>query len=532
MTRARMWIGRLGLLAALVLGLGATGPLLAQPSSSAPAASAPTASAPAAPAPAASAPASPGYGGPRPPPRTGELEPKKEAPPVEVEKREPTDYDGRPDVTSAAEDALWIPRVLFFPVYIVTEYFLRVPLGALTVAVEENDVIATIQNFFFFGPDKNIAIIPTGLIDFGFRPSVGLYFLWNDFLTKGNDLRATAAFGGIQFWKGGLANRIGIDTPVGTERSKSYVQFEANFLTRHDLLFWGVGSTTSDDDEATYGIFTWGGGARIHVEPWRGTFFEGWVTGRFTKTGAGECGGQVSVVTESYIARVCESPTLRRNVLDGAYPLPPQYGRPYATVKSGVRVALDSRDPRPAPGTGVAIDVSAEHVAELDQPALGGWLNWGGVVGAFVDLTGKQRVLGLTLAARFQDKLRDETIIPFTELVGAKHIEDVPDLDLLRGFKPGRLLGSSAIAATVDYRWPIWAFLDGTLQAGVGNTFEEPHLEDFDPELLRFSFLGGIRTPNHRDHSFNFLLGFGTKPFSEGAAPSGLRFVLGGTTGF
>ena len=33
----------------------------------------------------------------------------------------------------------------------------------------------------------------------------------------------------------------------------------------------------------------------------------------------------------------------------------------------------------------------------------------------------------------------------------------------------------------------------------VGNAFAERHLEDFDPERLRFSFVGGIRSPNHRD---------------------------------
>jgi hypothetical protein len=136
------------------------------------------------------------------------------------------------------------------------------------------------------------------------------------------------------------------------------------------------------------------------------------------------------------------------------------------------------------------------------------------------------------VAARFQDRVHSETVVPFTELVGAKHVEDVPDLDLMRGFQPGRLLGSSALVATLEYRWPIWAFIDGTLQAALGNAFAEPHLEDFDPELLRFSFVGGVRSPNHRDHSFNFLVGFGTDPLGEGAAPSAFRLVLGGTTGF
>src|SRR5688572_10935200 len=76
----------------------------------------------------------PGWGGPRPPPRDAELAPLP--PPPEGEKRAPQDYDGREDVTSAAEDALWIPRVLFFPLFVVSEYLVRAPLGAVIKGAE------------------------------------------------------------------------------------------------------------------------------------------------------------------------------------------------------------------------------------------------------------------------------------------------------------------------------------------------------------------------------------------------------------
>ena len=69
------------------------------------------------------------------------------------------------------------------------------------------------------------------------------------------------------------------------------------------------------------------------------------------------------------------------------------------------------------------------------------------------------------------------------------------------------------------------------MQTGVGNTFG-PHLEDFAPELLRYSFSAGIRSSNHRDHSFNLLLGFGTETFEQGADLTAVRFLFGGTTGF
>jgi len=77
----------------------------------------------------------------------------------------------------------------------------------------------------------------------------------------------------------------------------------------------------------------------------------------------------------------------------------------------------------------------------------------------------------------------------------------------------------------------VWTFIDGIMQTGVANTFGS-HLEDFDPGLLRFAFAGGLRSSNHRDHSFNLLLGFGTETVDQGADLMSVRFLFGGTTGF
>ncbi|HTJ80947.1 MAG TPA: hypothetical protein VL400_04465 [Polyangiaceae bacterium] len=490
----------------------------------------PASSSAAAPAASSSAAAPEGYGGPAPSAHPADLPARTDLAPGE--KRPAQDYDGRADVTSVGEDALWIPRVVFFPLWVVTEFFVRAPLGALTVAVEKNDVLGRLQDFLTFGPNHNIGIIPTGFVDFGFRPSVGLYFFWDDFIAPGNDLRASFGFGGIKYVKFGVADRIPISTPIGTERARSYFQLEADFLTRKDLGFFGVGPDTKREDEAGYGNTTYGGGGRVHIEPWRGTFFEGWVTARTTRTFEGECDGASDISEDlTTITRICDPPTLRRKILDGM-PAPESYGRPYTTAKTGVRVVLDSRPKRPAPGHGVAVDVSAEHAVDFDEPKLGSWVTWGGSIAGFVDLTETQRVLSLTVSVKFQDTIEDGYALPFTELIGVKHNEDIPDGDLMKGFRPGRLVGRSSVAATLGYHWPIWAFLDGTLEAAVGNAFADPHLEDFELDKLRFSFVGGVRTPNHRDHSFNFLLGVGTETFEEGAEPNGLRFLFGGTTGF
>jgi hypothetical protein len=62
-------------------------------------------------------------------------------------KRQTPDYDGRPDPPpTAGEGALWIPRVLLFPPYVVSEYVIRRPLGALVTAAERNNWVGTVPD--------------------------------------------------------------------------------------------------------------------------------------------------------------------------------------------------------------------------------------------------------------------------------------------------------------------------------------------------------------------------------------------------
>ena len=47
------------------------------------------------------------------------------------DRRAVPDYDGRPEPTTAGDIALWVPRVVLFPLYLVSEYLIRRPLGWL-----------------------------------------------------------------------------------------------------------------------------------------------------------------------------------------------------------------------------------------------------------------------------------------------------------------------------------------------------------------------------------------------------------------
>src|SRR5262249_6333396 len=51
-------------------------------------------------------------------------------------KRPAFDYDGRTEPTTPGDVLIWVPRILFFPVYLVTEFVIRRPLGFLMVSAE------------------------------------------------------------------------------------------------------------------------------------------------------------------------------------------------------------------------------------------------------------------------------------------------------------------------------------------------------------------------------------------------------------
>src|SRR5262245_24913396 len=113
------------------------------------------------------------------------------------EKRPVPNYDGRGRPPTTTGDVLiWAPRVVASPLYLVSEYGLRRPLGALVVTAERDNWPAAIVNFFTFDKDHKAGIFPTAFADFGFRPSVGLYFFWDDAFVQKNALRVhTATWG-------------------------------------------------------------------------------------------------------------------------------------------------------------------------------------------------------------------------------------------------------------------------------------------------------------------------------------------------
>jgi hypothetical protein len=51
-----------------------------------------------------------------------------------------------------------VPRVILSPIYFVTEYVIRRPIGWLMSTAERNQWPSIVANFFTFGPEKKAGV--------------------------------------------------------------------------------------------------------------------------------------------------------------------------------------------------------------------------------------------------------------------------------------------------------------------------------------------------------------------------------------
>ncbi|HVR21653.1 MAG TPA: hypothetical protein VMS65_18185, partial [Polyangiaceae bacterium] len=324
------------------------------------------------------------------------VEQRSDARPDETDdKREEPDYDGRGDAPTTAGDVLiWVPRVLLAPPYLVSEYLLRRPIGWAIAGAERAGIPVFVYDFFAFGPEHKAGIFPTVFASFGFRTSIGLYAFWDDAFVPGHELRLRGAWGGEDWRAASFTDRYRFgDDP------DNLVALDLLTVHRPDYTFFGLGPDSRKEDEVRYGKDT--NEARLHLDKglWRESMFRAEVVLRDV---------------DFFRGGLRENPVLDDAISDGTMPTPPGYDRGYTIVRSGIGASLDTRLPRPAPGSGVRVRGAAAHSANVREK--GSFVSYGGSATGFVDLNDINRVVSLTLGARFVDPVADAEV-PFTELV-------------------------------------------------------------------------------------------------------------------
>ncbi len=421
-----------------------------------------------------------------------------------ADKRKKQDYGGPPRKTSAGDVLAWPARVILFPPFVVNEFVLRRPLGFLVTKAESGEWVEKVQDVFSFGPRKQVTILPSALFDFGLKPSVGFNATWRHFLAEPNTLTLHGGTWGPRW--------ISIRGSSSYQLTKqAAVSLDGTLVRRADNPFSGMGPFSKQDDRARYASTAWALGPAYTHDLWRTSSI---------KTSAGMMGLGFRE------GGCCGDPTLPDQLRDHKLPDAPGFGQDYVGGYHRMALVIDSRRPRPAPGSGFRIEAHEETVYTLQNTATSprrAWVRYGGMVGGALDVTGTQRVLSLSLAVALADPLQGT--IPFTDQVNVGG--DV----LMPGFLRSRLIGRSAMVGTLQYRWPIWVFLDGVIHAAVGNVFGE-RFDGLSVKDMRLSSGIGVRSNGSRESGFEALLAAGSDPFSEGFKVSSFRVLLGSHHGF
>jgi hypothetical protein len=432
--------------------------------------------------------------------------PSSSAPVSPSPKRAMPDYDGRgPRPATPGEIALWIPRVLLSPLYLVTEWLIRRPLGAVEMAAERADLPNALYNFFAFGADHKAGITPIAFVDFGFNPSIGAYGFWDDALFKGDDLRVHVSFWPSSWIGGSVTQRIRF-------HDKDTFQLKAVGVRRPDHVFYGTGPSSLQSAQSRFGEDKLDVGVLLDFPTWRSSKVE---------TGAGVRAETFRDGHYGHDAGILEK------VAAHAFPLPDGFARGYTAEYNHLLVALDSRRPYPAEGSGVRFEAQGEQGNDVRQSPGSGWIHYEAGVGGFWDVNGYRRVLSLSVLTMFSDPLGRRPV-PFTELVTVGgDVASAGNFPApMPGFFPERLVDRSAAVATLRYKWPIGPWIAGSLQASVGNVFGQ-HLDGFETKLLRFSGAIGIESDSSPDSSFEAVFGIGTETFEHGAQVDSLRLAIG-----
>jgi hypothetical protein len=446
------------------------------------------------------------------PPKGEDSTPKSRPLPAKPSpKRALPNYDGRGEKpTTAGQSALWVPRIILSPIYVTTEYVIRRPLEALDSAAERAHVPETLYDFFLFGPDHDAGIVPTIFFDFGFSPSVGLYGFWDNVGFKGNDLNAHFSIWTSDWIAGSVGDRIKFG---GT----NYFATKFAALRRPDRTFFGLGPNSLQDNLSRYGETRVEGSGSVEIPLWRSSQFSAGSGVRSVDLYNGDYGGDPGIVQEAASGAF------------GRGELPPGMGEGYTAQFNNALVALDTR--KAGSGTGVRLEAQAEQGSDVRKSPDSGWIRYQGTAGVFYDVNGRGRVLSFTAAALFADPLERGGTIPFTEQVTLGG--NTPILSalatgtgLMPGLYAGRLVDRSAAVATIQYRWPVWAWLAGSLQVATGNVFGE-HLDEFRPGLLRLSAALGLESTNSPANGVHLLVGIGSETFDHGGQIDSVRLAVG-----
>ena len=404
------------------------------------------------------------------------------------ERRDPAHYRGRQAGTTAEEVIAWVPRILFFPVFAVTELGIRKPVYYTAEWIDRKRVVQIVDKVF--SPTPWFSWSPIVSLDLGANSSVGVKLKFRDVLAPGHDIRLTAETGGEDTWHFTAKDRFQLG-PHAFAGARGAAQKLPN------RAFYGFGPRSAD--------------VRTNFQQTRGDamVFAGL-----------ESGNQLRLeLATGYRYELTEpgwGPSIEtRFALDDI----PGFGRLDLGVTS-LDVRADSRRAPEEPG-GVRVAGNVTYARDLALPDRSFMTVQLDAEGA-VEVSYPDRVLALRALAVEAFSLGKEPV-PFTHqpMLGWQNHH---------GFIWGRFRGESALLAELQYRYPIAYFFDAQWTVSAGNVFGE-RFRGFDVGALTGSIGVGLRTRRAGFGPLELTFALGTSRFEEPFALDSVRVYFGTTEG-
>ena len=402
-------------------------------------------------------------------------------------------YRGRTNYTTAGDALVWVPRVIFAPWYVVTEYGIRIPFYALTAWLDRHYVFAALSDVLHPVPD--IQWSPAFTIDLGVFAAGGAAVTLSNVLAHGHTINVSAEVGGPAAWFLSARDtwRVG---PL-------HLGARGGMFTRSDRLFFGFGPNSGSE-----GV------------NFKQTRFEGFAF------------ANIDVQNHFYL-EVAEGFRVDQTSPIGSQFTPqPGYGEnDLAMAQADVR--LDSRHssahttPNGPPhlihdqNTGARLVGNVTYgrdVRDSEQTFVSATAD----VEVAVDVSPPDRVLSLRGYLMDAVPLGSEPV-PFLEqaMLGWRNHY---------GFVWGRFRDEAAVMLELRYRYPVAYFVDMHLIASVGNVFARD-FSDFNVKKLTSSFGIGLRTRETGMTPIELVVALGSTRFDEQFGIQSGRVYLSVTEG-
>ncbi len=387
-------------------------------------------------------------------------------------------YDGVVHHPDAIDDALAVPRILLAPLRLLVRA-IGVPLHHLL----DWDEIHRVHETVFAAVssrDGLIGVRPSFQYSISFAPVIGLRFFDRKLLGRNSDFETTAMTGGVHIFYGEVTAR-----PTPIDRALE-VTVRALYNHRNDQVFTGIGYAT--DSEKTieipsrYGINAFDAGGRLTWSVTPIVFFDFDTMFGVRRFYDGMKIGNERPITEVYCVR-----TLSGFCIPGTVdPVRvPGYHNGTQFFRAAADLRIDSRDNWYSPSSGALVELGVAWSHGIGPDDDSQYFRLHGAMSAVLDLWRRSHVL----VVRFE---ADDLIpigyppVPFSELV----VLGGPDT--FRGFRYGRFRNFSSLFAAIEYRWPIWMWMDATLFGEYGGVFG-PGWQGFALDRMRPDVGAGVR---------------------------------------